>query len=137
VQRQQRKTDAMTSFGLAACSAVYYQVPHCRFLIKPSASGLCWYIKTLESRAKITSNAKGFDVIVIVTHSMVSTETRSRGFNFNSQIHVPSNLQIFFLRQSPTRPGGRHRKTDWPDDVTFPGSQFRCGPFVAFPKRLK
>jgi hypothetical protein len=29
VQRQQRKSDVMTSFGLAACSAVYYQVPHC------------------------------------------------------------------------------------------------------------
>jgi hypothetical protein len=28
VQRQQRKNDVMTSFGLAACSAVYYQVPH-------------------------------------------------------------------------------------------------------------
>jgi hypothetical protein len=24
----------MTSFGLTACSAVYYQVPHCRFLIQ-------------------------------------------------------------------------------------------------------
>jgi hypothetical protein len=36
VQRQQRKSDVMvmTSFGLTACSAVYYQVPHCRFLIK-------------------------------------------------------------------------------------------------------
>jgi hypothetical protein len=33
VQRQQRKSDVMTSFGLTACSAVYYQVPHCRFLI--------------------------------------------------------------------------------------------------------
>jgi hypothetical protein len=32
-QRQQRKSDVMTSFGLAACSAVYYQVPDCRFLI--------------------------------------------------------------------------------------------------------
>jgi hypothetical protein len=29
VQRQQRKSDVMTSFGLT----VYYQVPHCRFLI--------------------------------------------------------------------------------------------------------
>jgi hypothetical protein len=28
VQRQQRKSDVMTSFGLTACSAVYYQVPH-------------------------------------------------------------------------------------------------------------
>jgi hypothetical protein len=28
VQRQQRKSDVMTYFGLAACSAVYYQVPH-------------------------------------------------------------------------------------------------------------
>jgi hypothetical protein len=36
VQRQQRKSDVMTSFGLAACSAVYYQVPHCRFLINKS-----------------------------------------------------------------------------------------------------
>jgi hypothetical protein len=34
VQRQQRKSDVMTSFGLAATSAVYYQVPQCRFLIK-------------------------------------------------------------------------------------------------------
>jgi hypothetical protein len=33
VQRQQRKSDVMTSFDLAACSAVYYQVSHCRFLI--------------------------------------------------------------------------------------------------------
>jgi hypothetical protein len=33
VQRQQRKSDVMTSFGLIACSAVYYQVPNCRFLI--------------------------------------------------------------------------------------------------------
>jgi hypothetical protein len=33
VQRQQRKSDAMASFGLTACSAVYYQVPHCRFII--------------------------------------------------------------------------------------------------------
>jgi hypothetical protein len=33
VQRQQRKSDVITSFGLTACSAVYYQVPHCRFLI--------------------------------------------------------------------------------------------------------
>jgi hypothetical protein len=33
VQRQQRKSDVMTSFGLTACSAVYYQVHHCRFLI--------------------------------------------------------------------------------------------------------
>jgi hypothetical protein len=33
VQRQQRKSDVMTSFGLTACSAIYYQVPHCRFLI--------------------------------------------------------------------------------------------------------
>jgi hypothetical protein len=33
VQRQERKSDVMTSFGLTACSAVYYQVPHCRFLI--------------------------------------------------------------------------------------------------------
>jgi hypothetical protein len=33
VQRQQRKSDVMTSLGLTACSAVYYQVPHCRFLI--------------------------------------------------------------------------------------------------------
>jgi hypothetical protein len=33
VQRQQRKSDVMTSFGLTACSAVYYQVPHCMFLI--------------------------------------------------------------------------------------------------------
>jgi hypothetical protein len=24
----------VTSFGLTACSAIYYQVPHCRFLIK-------------------------------------------------------------------------------------------------------
>jgi hypothetical protein len=30
VQRQQRKSDVMTPFGLGA----YYQVPHCRFLIK-------------------------------------------------------------------------------------------------------
>jgi hypothetical protein len=29
VQRQQRKSDVMTYFGLTACSAVYYQVPHC------------------------------------------------------------------------------------------------------------
>jgi hypothetical protein len=28
VQRQQRKSDVMTSFDLTACSAVYYQVPH-------------------------------------------------------------------------------------------------------------
>jgi hypothetical protein len=33
VQRQQRKSDVMTSFGLTACSAVYYQVSHCRILI--------------------------------------------------------------------------------------------------------
>jgi hypothetical protein len=33
VQRQQRKSYVMTYFGLTACSAVYYQVPHCRFLI--------------------------------------------------------------------------------------------------------
>jgi hypothetical protein len=33
VQRKQRKSDVMTYFGLTACSAVYYQVPHCRFLI--------------------------------------------------------------------------------------------------------
>jgi hypothetical protein len=33
VQRQQRKSDVMTSFSLTACSAVYYQDPHCRFLI--------------------------------------------------------------------------------------------------------
>jgi hypothetical protein len=33
VQRRQRKSDVMTYFGLTACSAVYYQVPHCRFLI--------------------------------------------------------------------------------------------------------
>jgi hypothetical protein len=33
VQCQQRKSGVMTSFGLTACSAVYYQVPHCRFLI--------------------------------------------------------------------------------------------------------
>jgi hypothetical protein len=38
VQRQQRKSDAMTSFGVTACSAVYYQVPHCRFLIGQSNS---------------------------------------------------------------------------------------------------
>jgi hypothetical protein len=30
----QRKSDVMTYFGLTACSAVYYQVPHCRFLIQ-------------------------------------------------------------------------------------------------------
>jgi hypothetical protein len=30
--RQQRKSDVMTSFGLTACSAVYYQVPHYIFL---------------------------------------------------------------------------------------------------------
>jgi hypothetical protein len=34
VQRQQRKSDVMTSFGHTACSAVYYQVPRCRFLIE-------------------------------------------------------------------------------------------------------
>jgi hypothetical protein len=28
VQRQQRKSDVMTSFGITACSAIYYQVPH-------------------------------------------------------------------------------------------------------------
>jgi hypothetical protein len=28
VQRQQRKSNVMTSFGLTACSAAYYQVPH-------------------------------------------------------------------------------------------------------------
>jgi hypothetical protein len=28
VQRQQRKSDVMTSFVLTACSAVYYQVTH-------------------------------------------------------------------------------------------------------------
>jgi hypothetical protein len=28
----------VTSFGLTACSAVYYQVPHCRFLINYSHS---------------------------------------------------------------------------------------------------
>jgi hypothetical protein len=28
VQRQQRKSDVMAYFGLTACSAVYYQVPH-------------------------------------------------------------------------------------------------------------
>jgi hypothetical protein len=28
VQRQQRKGDVMAYFGLPACSAVYYQVPH-------------------------------------------------------------------------------------------------------------
>jgi hypothetical protein len=30
VQRQQRKSDVMMSFGLTACSAVYYEVPHCK-----------------------------------------------------------------------------------------------------------
>jgi hypothetical protein len=35
VQRQQRKSDVMTYFGLTACSAVYYQVPYWRFLIRP------------------------------------------------------------------------------------------------------
>jgi hypothetical protein len=29
VQRQRGKSDVMTSFGLTACNAVYYQVPHC------------------------------------------------------------------------------------------------------------
>jgi hypothetical protein len=29
VQRQHRKSDVMMSFGLTACSAIYYQVPHC------------------------------------------------------------------------------------------------------------
>jgi hypothetical protein len=38
VQRQQRKSNAMTSFGLTACSDVYYQVSHCRFLIAFSAN---------------------------------------------------------------------------------------------------
>jgi hypothetical protein len=38
VQRQQRKSDVVTSFGLTACSAVYYQVPHCRFLIEYSVA---------------------------------------------------------------------------------------------------
>jgi hypothetical protein len=33
VQRQQKKSDVMASFGPTACCAVYYQVPHCRFLI--------------------------------------------------------------------------------------------------------
>jgi hypothetical protein len=37
VQRQQRKSDVMTSFGLTACSTVYYQVPHCTFLIIASS----------------------------------------------------------------------------------------------------
>jgi hypothetical protein len=27
------ESDVMTSFGLTVCSAVYYQVSHCRFLI--------------------------------------------------------------------------------------------------------
>jgi hypothetical protein len=34
MQRQQKQSDVMTSFGLTACSVVYYQVPHCRFLIE-------------------------------------------------------------------------------------------------------
>jgi hypothetical protein len=38
VQRQQRKSDVITSFGLTACSAVYYQVPHCRLLIRPKGT---------------------------------------------------------------------------------------------------
>jgi hypothetical protein len=33
VQRQLRKSDVMTSFGLTACSAIYYQVPPCMFPI--------------------------------------------------------------------------------------------------------
>jgi hypothetical protein len=40
VQRQQRKSDIMTSFSLTACSAVYYQVPHCGFLISVQKRGL-------------------------------------------------------------------------------------------------
>jgi hypothetical protein len=36
VQRQHRKSDVVTSFGRTAGSAVYYQVPHCRFLINLS-----------------------------------------------------------------------------------------------------
>jgi hypothetical protein len=36
VQRQQRKSDVMSSFGLTACSAVYYQVPHCSITLLKS-----------------------------------------------------------------------------------------------------
>jgi hypothetical protein len=56
VQRQQRKSDVMTNFGLTACSAVYYQVPHCRFLINlkvqsPTAHLKCYCnITVLEHR---------------------------------------------------------------------------------------
>jgi hypothetical protein len=33
VQRQQRKSDVMMSFGLTTCSAVYYQVPHSALML--------------------------------------------------------------------------------------------------------
>jgi hypothetical protein len=37
VQRQQRKSDVMMSFGLTACSAIYYQlqVPHWSHIFVP------------------------------------------------------------------------------------------------------
>jgi hypothetical protein len=42
VQRQQRKSDVMTSFGLAACSAVYYPVTKRAGLVMNNLSkGFC------------------------------------------------------------------------------------------------
>jgi hypothetical protein len=47
VQRQQRKSDVMTSLCLTACSAVYYQVPHCRFLITGVKPGVVQGVPSL------------------------------------------------------------------------------------------
>jgi hypothetical protein len=69
---------------------------------------------------------------------------RNLCFNFNSKIssklHILRSQVDFsfgFCVKSPTWPGGWLSEKDWPDDVTFSGSQFRSGPFVAFPKWLK
>jgi hypothetical protein len=55
VQRQQRKSDVMTYFGLAACSAVYYHV----FLIECKDS---WYLGFVAYSLRLSQQSENVGV---------------------------------------------------------------------------